>query len=129
MQALQKEWGAKDVVWLTVNSTREGHSEYRTGAQMGEWMKVYGETIYGTRGGLVAPHDWGVTTQKDNRLFVHILNLQDRSLFLPIGSKKIRKAVDFATRKAVKTQKCDGGVLISLDEVPTDVDKVIEIQL
>ena len=97
--------------------------------EMGEWMKVYGETIYGTRGGLVAPHDWGVTTQKDNRLFVHILNLQDRSLFLPIGSKKIRKAVDFATRKAVKTQKCDGGVLISLDEVPTDVDKVIEIQL
>ena len=70
-----------------------------------------------------------MTTQKDNRLFVHILNLQDRSLFLPIGSKKIRKAVDFATRKAVKTRKCDGGVLISLDEVPTDVDKVIEIQL
>ena len=96
---------------------------------MGEWMKVYGETIYGTRGGLVAPHDWGVTTQKDNRLFVHILNLQDRSLFLPIGSKKVRKAVDFVSRKAVKTQKCDGGVLISLDEVPTDVDKVIEIQL
>lgn len=97
--------------------------------EMGEWMKVYGETIYGTRGGLVAPHDWGVTTQKDNRLFVHILNLQDRSLFLPIGSKKVRKAVDFVSRKAVKTQKCDGGVLISLDEVPTDVDKVIEIQL
>ena len=25
-------------------------------AEMGEWMKVYGETIYGTRGGCVAPH-------------------------------------------------------------------------
>ena len=24
--------------------------------EMGEWMKVYGETIYGTRGGCVAPH-------------------------------------------------------------------------
>ena len=34
MQTLQNQWGAKDVVWLTVNSTREGHSEYRTGAQM-----------------------------------------------------------------------------------------------
>ena len=42
-------------------------------AEMGEWMKTYGETIYGTRGGIVAPHDWGVTTQKGNRLFVHIL--------------------------------------------------------
>ena len=32
--------------------------------EVGEWMSKYGETIYGTRGGLVAPHDWGVTTQK-----------------------------------------------------------------
>ena len=42
MQALQREWGAKDVVWLSVNSTREGHSEYRSGTQMGEWMKAQG---------------------------------------------------------------------------------------
>ena len=38
MQGLQKEWGAKEVVWLSVNSTREGHSEYRTGPQMDAWM-------------------------------------------------------------------------------------------
>lgn len=25
-------------------------------AEIGKWMKVYGETIYGTRGGCVAPH-------------------------------------------------------------------------
>ncbi|CAG0972173.1 glutathione peroxidase [Burkholderiales bacterium] len=40
MQGLQREWGAKDVVWLSVNSTREGHSEYRSGAQMDTWMKA-----------------------------------------------------------------------------------------
>ena len=27
-------------------------------AEVGEWMKVYGETIYGTRGGCIAPHPW-----------------------------------------------------------------------
>ncbi len=42
MQGLQKEWGAKDVVWLSVNSTREGHYEYRTGPQMDAWMKEQG---------------------------------------------------------------------------------------
>ena len=36
MQDLQKEWGAKDVVWLSVNSTRAGHYEYKTGAADGE---------------------------------------------------------------------------------------------
>ena len=96
---------------------------------MGEWMKVYGETIYGTRGGFIAPHDWGVTTQKGNRLFVHILNLQDKSLFLPLGDKKVRSAVDFVSRRAVKTQKCLGGVVISFDNVPTEIDRVVELQL
>ena len=97
--------------------------------KMGEWMKVYGETIYDTRGGFIAPHDWGVTTQKGNRLFVHILNLQDKSLFLPLGDKKVRSAVDFVSRRAVKTQKCQGGVVISFDNVPTEIDRVVELQL
>lgn len=97
--------------------------------EMGEWMKTYGETIYGTRGGRVSPRDWGVTTEKDNKIFVHILNLKDRSLFLPITDKNAKRAVDYVSRKAVKMQKCQGGVLITLDSVPTDVDKVVEIQL
>ncbi len=39
MQALQKEAGGKDVVWLTVNSTNKSSSEFKTGAQMNAWMK------------------------------------------------------------------------------------------
>ena len=39
MQALQKEAGAREVVWLTVNSTNKSSSEYKTGAQMNAWMK------------------------------------------------------------------------------------------
>ena len=95
--------------------------------EMGEWLKTYGETIYGTRGGIIAPHAWGVTTQKDNRLFVHILNLTDKALYLPIGDRKVRKAFDYVTKKPVKVQRCDGGVIMSLDSVPDDIDKVIEI--
>lgn len=97
--------------------------------EMGDWMKTYGETIYGTRGGRVTPRDWGVTTEKDNKIFVHILNIKDRSLFLPITDKNAKRAVDYVSRKAVKMQKCQGGVLITLDSVPTDVDKVVEIQM
>ena len=42
MQALQKEAGAKDVVWLSVNSTNKSSGEYKTGAQMSQWMKDKG---------------------------------------------------------------------------------------
>ena len=40
--SLQKELGAKDVVWLSVNSTRESHSEFKTPQEMGKWMKEKG---------------------------------------------------------------------------------------
>ena len=42
MQALQKEWGAKGVVWLAVNSTNAGHSEFKTPGEMREWMRAQG---------------------------------------------------------------------------------------
>jgi hypothetical protein len=42
MQALQKEAAAKDVVWLSVNSTNQSSGEYKTGAQMTQWMKERG---------------------------------------------------------------------------------------
>ena len=42
MQGLQKEWGAKDVVWLSINSTNAGHPEYKTPAEMAAWMRDKG---------------------------------------------------------------------------------------
>ncbi|MBM6856960.1 alpha-L-fucosidase [Caecibacteroides pullorum] len=97
--------------------------------EMGEWIKTYGETIYGTRGGCVAPHPWGVTTQKGDRLFVHILDLQDKALFLPLEGQKVKRAMDFASRQALKFKRVDGGIVLQLDEIPTEVDKVVELQL
>lgn len=97
--------------------------------EMGDWMKVYSETIYGTRGGLVAPRDWGVTTQKDNKLYVHILELQDKGLFLPITDKKVQKAVLFKDKTPVRFTQDKQGVLLKLAEVPTDIDYVVELEL
>ena len=42
MQELQKEWGAKDVVWLTINSTNATHSEYKNGDEMASWTRAQG---------------------------------------------------------------------------------------
>lgn len=39
MQALQKDYTAQKVVWLTINSTREGHSEYYPPQKMAGWTK------------------------------------------------------------------------------------------
>ena len=42
MPNLQKEYGGRQVVWLSINSTREGHSEFKTPQQMNGWMKEKG---------------------------------------------------------------------------------------
>ena len=42
MPTLQKETGGKNVTWLTINSTRAGHSEFKTPEQMAAWMKQVG---------------------------------------------------------------------------------------
>lgn len=96
---------------------------------IGQWLKANGETIYGTRGGVVAPHDWGVTTQKGNRLFVHILKWNDRGLFLPLTSRKVVAAKMFASGKAVKVTKSSSGVLLELPVNPSGVDTIVELEL
>jgi peroxiredoxin len=42
MPNLQKEYGGRQVTWLAINSTREGHSEFKSPQQMGGWMKEKG---------------------------------------------------------------------------------------
>jgi peroxiredoxin len=39
MQALQKEAAGRDVVWLSVNSTNQSSSEFKSGAEMNAWME------------------------------------------------------------------------------------------
>ena len=96
---------------------------------IGEWMKEYGETIYGTRGGAVTPKDWGVTTRKGNKFYVHILNLQDKGLFLPLTGTKVKSAVVFKNKKPVKFTPTKEGIGLELDEVPQDIDYVVELTL
>ena len=95
--------------------------------EIGEWIKIYGETLYDTRAGIISHQPWGTTTRKDNKLFVHILNLDKAELLLPITNKKIKSIVHFNNKQPVKYTKNKEGILLQLGEVPTDIDHVIEI--
>lgn len=97
--------------------------------EIGKWMAVYGETIYGTRGGIIAPHEWGVSTQKGNKLYVHLLNMQDKELFLPLGNTRIANAVMFDTRRKVDFTRTKNGINIALPAVPKDIDSIVELTI
>ena len=97
--------------------------------EMGQWLARYGETIYGTRGGIVPPRNWGVTTQKGDTLYVHILDLQDDCLYLPLGGKRVKAARKFGTATPVSFRQEKEGVLLRLGEVPDETDYIVELTL
>ena len=93
---------------------------------VGEWMTKYGESIYGTRGGPIAPGDWGVTTQKGDKVYVHVLNWNAPLLAVGPISGKITAAKMLVGGAPVEfTQKADGIVL----KVPPgkETDRVVEL--
>ena len=97
-------------------------------SEIGAWMDTYGETIYGTRGGDVAPHSWGVSTRKGNRLFIHILDYEDTRIFLPMEAK-VTKAAKFVDGTPVQFTQDKEGVTLKLPEIPSGVDYVVELSL
>ena len=92
-------------------------------------MRQNGESIYGTRGGIIAPHDWGVTTQRGNTLYVHILNLKDDAIYLPISAKRVKQARMFSDKSRLRCTATGNGVTITLPAVPTGVDTILELEL
>lgn len=98
-------------------------------SDMGKWMKIYGETIYGTEGSPFPAQSWGTSTRKGERLFVHVLSPESDAIILP-SNVKISGAKDFLTGNTIPfTQAGDYTVLLP-SNIPDSVpDFVIECQL
>lgn len=96
---------------------------------IGQWMKRYGETIYGTQAGCVDAQEWGVSTQKGTRLFLHVMSSEPRQVLVPL-KQKVKGVVEFLSGKKLpyKQQK-DGSLLITLPERGDEIDYVITVTL
>lgn len=98
--------------------------------QVGDWLKANGETIYETQGGPITAHEWGVTTQKGNKVYIHILNWSEESLELPAMEKKIKSAKFFADKSSIKFLKNKHGVTIKIPKDKfDDIDTIVELEL
>ncbi len=97
---------------------------------IGDWLAVYGETIYGTRQGTISLADKVVSTRKDNKIYVHVLELAGHELLIPDFDKKIRKVTFFRDKTPVKFKLKRRELKLSIPEnKKEDIDTVIEITL
>lgn len=98
--------------------------------EVGEWLSKNGETIYGTRGGPLTARDWGVTTQKDNKVYVHILKWFDESIVIPTWGKKIKSAKLFTDKTNLKFSDNEFGITLSIPKNKLDeLDTIVELEL
>ena len=63
-----------------------------------------------------------------NKLYIHILNMKDKALFVPVTAK-VKSAAKFIDKKALTFKQDKEGVLIYLPEVPSGADYVVELTL
>jgi alpha-L-fucosidase len=98
-------------------------------AIIGEWIKNFGETIYGTRQGPITPRSWGVTTQKDNRVFIHVVNPETETILLPTLQSKIKGIYLFHNKQRVTFAETKLGTIVTVPrELFSMPDIVMEIE-
>lgn len=99
---------------------------------LGRWMQANGETIYGTRGNVIPPKDWGVVTRKDKTVYLHILKKPEQPayIFIPELKQKIARAFLFNGKKEINVKQQPEGTFIYLDGVTlNEVDTILQLEL
>jgi alpha-L-fucosidase len=98
--------------------------------EMGDWLNKYGFSIYETRGGPFKPTDWGVSTRKENKIYLHLLNLPGNStkILLPDIGKEIIKC-SLVGGKALKFRKQNNEIVIEVgNSLPKAINNILEIE-
>jgi alpha-L-fucosidase len=108
----------------------EIQSEFSTRLKaVGEWLAKFGDSIYGTRGGPIAAGDWGVTTQKENKIYVHVLHWQAPLLALPPVAGKLVEAHSMNDASIVEFNQKADGVVLKIPGKSDETDRIVVLTL
>ena len=100
----------------------------KTLGEVGKWMVKNGETIYNTRGGVVSQKTWGVTTQKGNMTYIHVLNAEDANLLIPEIKQKVKSIKVYGTNTALKFKQDEFGLAIELPKQLDEIDTILVVE-
>jgi alpha-L-fucosidase len=97
--------------------------------EMGRWLSTYGTSVFATRGGPITPRPWGVTTHRNDTIFVHVLDWPDQVLALPPITDRVVSAVMLGTNAPVKFAQSSAGVTLNLPMAVDEIDRVVALTL
>jgi len=99
--------------------------------EIGDWLKKYGQSIYGTRGGPFKPGFWGASTYKGNTIYLFIFPLDEgeKVILLPSIGKSILGSLALTGEK-VNVKQTDKGIEITISAFPLKgIVTIIALQL
>jgi len=90
-------------------------------SEIGKWMKVNSEAIYGTYASPFAKTPWGRCTRKSGKLYLHVYNWPaDGKLVVPGLKSKVTGASLLAGGKALEIKTADNNVSITVSAEMSD---------
>jgi alpha-L-fucosidase len=97
--------------------------------EMGKWLNVFGETIYGTRKSFMKPAPWGVAVEKGNNVYLHILDPAKTGGEIKLNALPftVKEARYFESGKKVKVSPApSGGITLETTALQMEaIDQVI----
>jgi alpha-L-fucosidase len=142
IQTLVRVAGGDGNLLLNVGPMPDGRIEPRQVdrlREMGQWLRRYGESIYGTRGGPYKTTAWLASTCRDNVVYLHILGQPGEAIVLPAlprrvtdsslltgGTVSVRQTKDALEIRvpAQDRRPIDTIVRLELDGLATEVEPV-----
>ncbi|MCX5647113.1 MAG: alpha-L-fucosidase [Phycisphaerae bacterium] len=120
---------------LNVGPTAEGtipEGSVRTLREVGKWMKVNGDSIYGTTASPLAKTPWGRCTAKSRKLYLHVFDWPaDGKLIVPGLKNKVTNAYLLAAsdKTCAVTQGAEQVTVAVPPEMPDKIDTVVVLEI
>jgi alpha-L-fucosidase len=97
--------------------------------EMGAWLKKYGRSVYGTRGGPFKPGKWGASTHAGRDIYLHVFHWPPDGLTLPALGRRILSAKVLTGGKASVQQTPEGIRLNVLPGQRQEIDTLLRLTL
>lgn len=118
---------------LNVGPMMDGRIEARQTERLkevGDWLRIYGESIYGTKGGPYKPDSIFASTRKNNKIYLHVFQPNGNQFIIPaIPHLKILKAY-FLKGNKITFEQDEKNIKLSLPrKLPNENDAVIVLDM